>query len=153
MAQSVKRSPTEKKTSLRIHHNLGPQKFRRFCRKTFNPDPDPWDDCIFTLHLVDFCTVNVGKYTIHGSYGKGNWWFYHRVKSTNTLGMNKIIFPKNHFHGNLKGMPPSSRNEALLWDCFTTIIPQFLNISLIRQAISWGKSLWWGRGCGPLRFP
>ena len=30
---------------------------------------DPWDDCIFT-YMYHRNTLNVGMYTIHGSYGK-----------------------------------------------------------------------------------
>ena len=36
---------------------------------------DPWDDCIFTYTCTHKNQLNVGKYTIHGSYmGLGNVW-------------------------------------------------------------------------------
>ena len=52
----------KKKTSLRIHHNLGPQKFQRFCRKPSIPiqihGTIVYLPCIWLISVV-----NVGKYT------------------------------------------------------------------------------------------
>ena len=62
----------EKLTSASDLGNLDKQIFMVLCFKTLVPFPeDPWDWNIYLYDMVDLYGINVGKYTIHGSYCMG----------------------------------------------------------------------------------